>query len=143
MDQALGILWYILALIPAIFWFFLIRNFNRKYKSKFPAILYSIIYLVPLVGHAFLSWSFVKDLAEAQQVNKIPVLKTYLVYLALPDFFMLCGLYLFILVGVLLTAIGIPLIGPLAFLATFVPYVSFIWLAWGFWKLNRIVSEAK
>lgn len=142
MTEALDILWYVLVLVPAIFWFFLIRNFNRKYKSKFPAILYSVIYLVPLIGHAAISWSFVNDLKEAQVTKKIPALKTYLLYLALPDLFLLCGLQLFILVGVILTVIGIPLIGVLAFLASFVPYVSFIWLAWGFWKLNKMISAS-
>lgn len=143
MTNFLGILWYVLILVPAIFWFFLVRNFNVKYKAKFPAIIYSIIYLAPLFGHAFLSWSFVKDLTEAQQSNKISLSKVYLAYLVLPYLFMLCGLYIFIFVGVVLTGKGIPVIEPLAFLATFVPYISFVWLAWGFWKINKIISNTK
>lgn len=144
MIQTLASLWYILLLTPAIFWFFLISNFNKKYKSKFPALLYSIIYLIPLIGHAFLSWSFVKDLEEVQQDSKkILPIKTYLLYLVLPYLFMLCGPHLVIIVIILLTLVEIPLIGSLVFLTPLVPLVSFIWIACGFWKLNKIISESK
>jgi hypothetical protein len=135
MIQFLGILWFVLAIVPAVFWFFVVKEFNKTHKSAFPALLYPLFYLIPFV-HFYISWSFVKDVAE-KQIN-FPVVKTYFVNLALPYVFLTVGLQLFVIVGVILDIVGIPFaLNIFSYLATLVPYVSFVWFAWGFWSLQK------
>ena len=139
MTQFLGILWFILVIIPAIFWFLLVRKFNKTYKATFPAILYSILYLIPFV-HCYISWSFVNDVTEKQA--NFPRVKIYFVNLILPYFFLTVGLQLFVIIGAILDAVGIPFaLNFFASLATIAPYISFIWLAWGFWSLQKSIDN--
>jgi hypothetical protein len=138
MTQFLGTLWFVLVFVPAIFWFFVVRKFNKVQKASFPAILYSIFYLIPFV-HFFISWSFVKDIAEKRA--NFPTKKTYFINLALPYIFLTVGLQLFVIIGVILDAIGIPFaLDVFGFLATVVPYASFVWFSWGFWSLGKTID---
>ena len=147
MEQSLAIFWYILILIPAIFWFFLIREFNAKTDSKFPSVAYILLYLIPILGHCWIAWNFLKDLREIQiksHSNPIALGKTYLTKFVLPDLFLVVGLYIFVIIGIFF--FFVPVVGgqignSLVWLATFVPYISFIWVAWGFWSTYQIVKN--
>lgn len=147
MEQFLAILWYILILIPAIFWFLLIREFNAKTNSKFPSVASALLYLIPILGHCYVAWSFLKDLKEIQikyHSNPIALSKTYITKFVLPDLFLVVGLNIFVIVGIFfffIPVVGGPIGNSLIWLATFVPYLSFIWVAWGFWSTYKIVRN--
>ncbi len=147
MDQILGILWYTLLIIPALFWFFLIKEFNKKTHSKLPAAIYSIIYIVPFVGHCYISWSFLNNLKEKQAELHTkfttPILNIYLIKFVIPYILMVSGLFIFTTLGIL--SILIPIIGGflsdlLLWIAVITPYISFIWLSWEFWSIHKILK---
>jgi hypothetical protein len=142
LTEILAYIWYIMLIIQAFLWFFLVREFNKKEKTSFPSLVYAILYLIPGV-HYFISWSFIKDIQEIQiktnAKNSIPVFKTYLWKLALPHFFLAVGLPVFSFLGVVLI-LFIPALGEsITKFAVAVPYLSFIWLVWGFKSLFNIV----
>jgi hypothetical protein len=142
--EILAYLWWAMMIIPAFFWFFIIREFNKKTKAHFPSFVYPIFYLIPLV-HYFISWSFIHDIREAQNrsrvSNPLSVFKTFLWKLALPYFFLTGGLYITTLIGTMLILV-VPIVGEAVVnFATWVPYISFIWLAFGFWSLMKTIKS--
>lgn len=147
MAQSFAILYYILILTLAFFWFFLIREFNKKTGSKFPSVLYGLISLIPIIGHCGIAWSFLKDLKEFQLKSRAEVIsigKIYVTRFLLPDIFLVVGSFIFVLVGIFFFTV--PVIGGtigniFIWLAPFVQYLSFIWLAWGFWSVYQIVRK--
>ena len=147
MEQFLATLWYILVLIPIIYWFFILRILNTKTNSTSLSVLFSLFYLIPLFGHLWLAWSFLKDLRETQiKSNTTPVIltKTYITKFVLPYIFLIIGLNIFVIVGILfllIPYIGGPIGNSVIWLATFVPYLSFIWLTWGFWSVYTVVKK--
>lgn len=147
MEQLLVTFWYILILIPALFWFFLIRKFNRKTNSKFPSIVYTLLYLIPILGHSWIAWSFLNDLREIQiKYHNKPIAlgKTYVIKFILPNLFLFVGLNIFVIVGIFfffIPVVGGPIGNILVWLATFIPYLSFIWVSWGFWSTYKIVKN--
>ncbi len=149
MEQSLLVSWYVAMFIPAIFWYFLIKEFNAKAHAKFPCIVYSILYLIPILGHCWIAWSFLNDLKEVQiksRADSVPVNKTYITKFVLPDIFLVLGLNIFVFIGIfifLIPVIGSYVGNSLIWLATFVPFISFIWIAWGFWSTFRIVKNIK
>ena len=146
LTEILAYVWYAMLIIPAFFWFFLVREFNKKEKTSFPSFIYAIFYLIPGV-HYWISWSFIRDVREAQiksQVkNPLPVFKTFLFKLALPHFFLAAGLYLVTFLGIIFIVL-LPILGNLIVkFAAAVPYISFVWLAFGFRSLARTIKSMK
>ncbi len=146
LDEILAYAWYALLIIPAFFWFFLIREFNKREKVGFPSFAYAIFYLIPFV-HYWISWSFINDLRETQiklrVENPVPVFKTYFFKLALPHLCLLAGVHIFTLLGVAFI-LFLPALGDL--IVTFagaVPYIAFIWLAFGFKSLANTIKAIK
>lgn len=146
-EKALVIIWYVLILIPAFFWFFLIREFNKKANVKFPSVVYAILYLIPILGHCWIAWSFLKDLREVEvkyKTSLTPLWKTYITKFVLPDIFLISGLSIFTMIGIfffLIPVMGSSMGNFLVWIAPFIPFISFLWVMWGFWSTYKIVRK--
>src|SRR5205809_832689 len=86
-----AVLLLVLRVIPAVFWYLLVRSYNRESRNKLPALMYGLFYLVPL-AHYLLSRNFIYAVQQVRLTSRnshpIPLFKTYLIKMAAPYFFL-------------------------------------------------------
>lgn len=127
-------------LITAIKWFYIMRDFNINMKQSFPALLYSIFWLIPILN-LFTTWNVFKDLKESSVSKEISA-KQWLKlmashYLIGAAFSLMIFIMLIAIVLMAFTGFGEFLITISPFISLAVSVISF------FWVLNQLKNLSK